>query len=135
MKLCSQSRALFGRPFALWKCTKKCEKWNNLHSEHDPESADFTGFSNSQNNFDMNAFLQVVFHIRPLRTLVFDWRTSYPLLVRLQGVFKNMLRGRMVSPVNMAQRCDFGIHRHQDSAEFGMALLSIRYSAASRLPD
>jgi hypothetical protein len=54
----------------------------------------------------INAWVQTLFHILPLRLLVVGWPNGEPIITKLRAVFVVMAQGKMRSAVSMEQICE-----------------------------
>jgi hypothetical protein len=77
----------------------------------------------TSNNCHVNAFIQVMYHMLPLRRLTLHWPSSESVTLQLHRIFANMVGQRLISPVFISDLCERRVRGPKDSAEFAMKLL------------
>jgi hypothetical protein len=120
MNACVVARVLLARFLAIWRYLKRIE---SLQRPLCDASDIGYGLLNTSSNCYVNAFLQVIYHITPLRRLVLSWESSDWMVRLLQRVFSSMERKRLVSPAGLAEICEPGVHGQKDCYEFALNLL------------
>jgi hypothetical protein len=90
----------------------------------DSNSLVSVGLLNRDGSCYVNAFLQVLFHVSPLRSLILRLGRDDPLLRRLRSIFSEMARGNLICPADIGMIVEPDRQGDKDCCEFGSNLLN-----------
>jgi hypothetical protein len=80
---------------------------------------------------DVNAFMQLLFHILPLRLLFIAWSNRDPILAALHLMFVTMSQDRSVDALSLLIVCEPGVFDGKDCFELGLQILGALRDASS----
>jgi hypothetical protein len=101
-------------------------------------SPDFVGpgLLNRRNNCYVNAFLEVIVHLAPLRAAIIQMDSDDEMVTKLRAILMSMLQGQLIVPNDIGNVVEPGRRGEKDCCEFGLNLLNrIRRCANGQLSE
>jgi hypothetical protein len=125
---CDRAAVLCARMLVAWRCRREQVQMAAKiagDSAVQVQTIIGTGLLNTANNCYLNAVIQVLFHLLPVRNLIMSWPGENSVAAQLRLVFMNLSRARLICPAFMSGVCEPGEDRAKDCSEFALNLLSI----------
>jgi hypothetical protein len=89
------------------------------------------GLDNPSRICYINAFVQVLFHIPPLRYLILAWLNRHPTVEKLYNLFVTMSNHQLANAISLSTIDDPDIPPPQDSAEIALYILRALHDSSS----
>jgi ubiquitin C-terminal hydrolase len=79
----------------------------------------------------INAFVQTLFHILPLRLMILAWPNDNPIGTEFRLLFAQMSRHEVTSAASLSRICELHLVCGQDCSEFGMQIFQALHNSFS----
>jgi hypothetical protein len=89
------------------------------------------GFINPRNTCSVNAFVQLLFHILPLKLMIAAWPNRDPILSALHLIFVAMSQNRPIDAVSLSTGCEPDVLDGGDCFELALQILEALCDASS----
>jgi hypothetical protein len=91
------------------------------------------GFINSRNTCYVNALVQILFHILPLRLMIVAWRSRDLIISALRLMFVAMSQNGSIDAVSLSTVCEPDVFDGKDCVELALQILGAQRDASSRM--
>jgi hypothetical protein len=134
MQSLAQIKTLFGRYLILYRASlqmltriSKCETLM-IQDVIGP------GLSNKSNLCYISAFVQLLFHVLPLRPIIRYWPNQNHTMSQLRAVFAEMCENRVTELGGLSDVCEPNVRTTKDCSEFALQIIeAMRSSSSGRL--
>jgi hypothetical protein len=90
------------------------------------------GLVNPRDACYVDAFMQLLFHILPLRLLIVAWPNRDPIIFAVHLMFVAMSQDRLIDAVSLSTICEPDVFDGKDCFELGLHILGALRDASSR---
>jgi ubiquitin C-terminal hydrolase len=131
MELLLGTQILFSRFLVLHRIQPQIETILAMRPSTLPEEVFGSGIMNPSHPCYINAFVQVLFYILPLRLLVLAWPNSDPIVCALGQLFTGMSERHRVNAIALSRVCEPDVDDAKDCCEFGIQILGALHESSS----
>jgi hypothetical protein len=89
------------------------------------------GLINPRNTWYVNAFVQLFFHILPLRLMIVVWPNRDPIISALRLMFVAMSQNRPIDAVSLSAICEPDVRDGKNCSEVALQILKVLCDVSS----
>jgi hypothetical protein len=122
---CDRAAVLCARILAAWRWAK--EQGQSASVMGDWERVNQTigvKLLNISDNCYINALIQGLFYLLPVRELISSWPGNQSVAAHLRSVFVNLVEAHLISPAFLGEICEPEVDGAEDCCEFALSIFS-----------
>jgi hypothetical protein len=130
-----ETRILLSRFLLIYRVYRQYRIPRSLHSQMIDEVIG-SGLINPRNTRYVNAFVQLLFHILPLRLMIIAWPSRDPIISVLPLMFGAMFQNRTIDAASLSTVCERDVLDGKDCFELALHILgALRDVSSGTLRD